>query len=105
MSSVALRNQGANKAFFLGRKKQHRKWLLRALLEKKEKQGVALRVVAKEISIVWMFSVCLGFFFTVKISKAMQLGRMLLGRLGSELHNEGLDQGSPADTKSPPKTT
>lgn len=53
---------GSKQSFLLRAQKQHRKWLLRALLEKKEKQGVALRVVAKEISIVWTFSVCSGGF-------------------------------------------
>lgn len=53
---------GSKQSFLLRAQKQHRKWLLRALLETKEKQGVALRVVAKEISIVWMFSVCPGGF-------------------------------------------
>lgn len=44
-------------------------------------------------------------FLTERISWAMQLRRMLLGRLGRKLHDVGLDQGSPADTRTPPKTT
>lgn len=83
-----LKTPGVNKAFVLGCKKTTQEVTAANSSLTKEKQGVALRLVAKEISIVWMFSVCSGFFLKEKISQAIQLGRMLLGRLGRKLHGE-----------------